>query len=413
MFDGRSRKLRAMSARILLVTSFPWTRADRLAGAFASAGAQVDALYPAGHAIRHSRFLDRSFSYRGLAPQASLREAMAESAPDLVIPCDDRISAELAALHAEAGGSEKALLVRSLGQPSLYPDMTTRRVFLSEAAKAGAPSAEMTDISSKTQLDAAIARLGLPLVLKSDHSWGGAGVVIAHNTTEAHDAFTRMARTVPRWRQVLRALRRRDAYFLHAALKPQKPVVGVQRFITGLPATTSMACWNGKMLAANHFDVILTQHDKGPACVLDHVTDAQMDDAARAVAARFQLSGLHGLDYVRDQDGQVHLLEINPRATPTAHLVFGDGQDLCGALLAAMGHAPAQRPVVIDSRIALFPQEVTRDPGSSWMQDAFHDVPWEDPETALASLPADRQPDWLIRALNQAARPHQRAANRA
>src|SRR6218665_1654799 len=134
---------RTMSARILLVTSFAWTRADRLAGAFAGAGAQVDAVYPAGHAIAHSRFLDRSFSYRGLAPLARLREAMAESAPDLVIPCDDRVSAELAALYDEAGGSEKALLERSLGQPALYPRMTTRRVFLSEAAKAGAPSVEM------------------------------------------------------------------------------------------------------------------------------------------------------------------------------------------------------------------------------------------------------------------------------
>ena len=52
---------------------------------------------------------------------------------------------------------------------------------------------------------------------------------------------------------------------------------------------------------------------------------------ARRIAARFGLSGLQGLDFVRDEEGLPHLIEINPRATQICHLALGS--DLPAALL--------------------------------------------------------------------------------
>ncbi|OJT96405.1 MAG: hypothetical protein BGN82_10905 [Alphaproteobacteria bacterium 65-7] len=114
---------------------------------------------------------------------------------------------------------------------------------------------------------------------------------------------------------------------------------------------------------------------------------------------------------MRGADGVTHLLEINPRATPTAHLAFGPQQDPCGALLAALGENPLPRPAITERRIALFPQELTRDPRSPWLADAFHDIPWDDPESAVASLPVGLRPDWLEQGLAHAARPARCAAN--
>lgn len=399
-----------MSARILLVTSFTWTRADRLLGGFAAAGARVDALFPQGHPMGPSRHLNRGFAWRSLAPLACLREAIAESAPDLVVPCDDRIARHLVTLHAE-GGPEHALLARSMGAPDLYPQMTARRTFLDAVAQAGAVVGAMTAVPSQAALDEAIAEMGLPIVLKSDHSWGGGGVAIARTRETAHAAYAAMARPPQRWREMVRAVRRRDAAHLRAAMDPQKPVIGAQRFITGIPATTSMACWRGEVMVANHFHVLQTQQDNGPASVLERVSSPQMDATARIVARRFGLSGLHGLDYMRDAEGVTHLLEINPRATPTAHLAFGPDHDLCGALIAALDDIPDPRPAIAGQRVVLFPQELTRDPHSPWLADAFHDIPWDDPESALASLPAGPLPDWLERGLAHAARPARRAAN--
>jgi hypothetical protein len=108
-----------------------------------------------------------------------------------------------------------------------------------------------------------------------------------------------------------------------------------------------------------------------------------MQEAARRIAARFGLSGLYGLDYMRAEDGQVRLLEINPRATPTSHLALGPEHDLLAALLSAAGHPRLDRPAVTrGGRIALFPQEWRRDPQSPHLATAYHDLP--DPALAAA-----------------------------
>jgi hypothetical protein len=404
MVDGHALLSRAMSASILLVTSFDWTRAERLAGAFAQAGAQVDALFPAGHPIAQSQYLRQGFGYRALAPLAAMREAITESGPDLIIPCDDRASAQMVALYREAGGWERALIARSLGAPDLYDGLTARTSFIAEAAQAGAPVAETFEVATRAALDKILGATGFPAVIKSDHSCGGEGVVVVQDRSDAQQAFAKLAPRPSRLRQLIRALKRRDPHFLHSALKPRTPGVSVQRFITGHPATSNIACWQGKVLAANHFDVVLTQRPCGPASVILPRACAAMDDAARAIARRFQLSGLHGLDYIRDRDDRVHLLEINPRATPTAHLAFGPGHDLCAALLGALGFSPVSRPAVPPGPIALFPQEAIRDADSHWLADgfknkAFHDVPWDDANAALACVPG--LPGWLITALKQ------------
>jgi len=157
-------------------------------------------------------------------------------------------------------------------------------------------------------------------------------------------------------------------------------VIGLQRFIPGRPATSSLLCWQGQVLAANHFDVEVSQSDLGPATVVSRRDCAQMQDTARRVARHFGLSGLIGLDFIRDPKGETYLLEINPRATPTAHLMLGAGHDPCGALLEKLDVAFVPRPAVTQSRqIALFPQEWRRAPDSPWLTRAFHDVPWSDP----------------------------------
>jgi hypothetical protein len=47
------------------------------------------------------------------------------------------------------------------------------------------------------------------------------------------------------------------------------------------------------------------------------------------------LSGFCGFDFILDKAGQAHFIEMNPRATPTAHLTDADGRSPPQALLAA------------------------------------------------------------------------------
>jgi hypothetical protein len=372
-------------ARILLASVTDWPFPARLAGAFIALGAKVEALCLKRSPLHRSGLAVRLHRFSALRPLSSLADALTMAAPGLVIPCDD-LMAELLWRLAQARPEFKPLIARSCGNLEAFPTLAARNAFLREAAGAGAPSAATIAQESDADLARAIAAFGLPLVLKADASWGGDGVVIARDEAAAKAALGRFS-NLPRWRIAARALKRREPHLLVRARFPVPPAPGAQRFVTGHPATSSIACWQGELLAANHFDVAVASGGPGgtgPATVLTIVQDPAMQDSARRIAARFGLSGLYGLDYMRGPDG-VALLEINPRATPTAHLALGPDHDLAAALLTAAGHPMPDRPAVTHrTGIALFPQEWRRDPKSPHLESAYHDLPHADPALRAA-----------------------------
>jgi hypothetical protein len=356
-----------MPATLLLATTMDWPFPAQLAGAFAGAGARVEALCPKGAMLAHSRHPGRVHRHHALAPQTSLRKAIAAAKPDLIVPCDD-LAAEI--LRHIRGGE----------------DLANRHEFLLRAARAGAPAGKTVALTDASRIEDAVREFGLPLVVKCDHSWGGDGVAIAKTREDALVAFRRFHQS-SRLRNLIRAVRRGERHFLTRALSPVTPVISAQRFIDGHPATSSIACWQGAVVAAHHFDVLGTSGATAPACVIARRDCAAMESSARAIAREFHLSGLFGLDYMRDRQGDVHLLEINPRATPSAHLMLK--QDLPAQLLKAAGLPSRVRPPMTDKdEIAIFPREWLRDPASPWLKSAYHDVPWDDPEVVRACVKA-------------------------
>jgi hypothetical protein len=385
--------------KILISTTMRWPSAARLAAAFAESGCAVDALFPEGHALAASRYPARRHLYRPLRPLHSLRGAIESSRPDLIVACDDRAVTHLLRLHSkaldEANRGLRDLIKHSLGAPQHYAQLASRSGFIAAAREAGIAAPHTIAVETERDFEVALAETGLPAVLKLDASWGGDGVIVIGTVQEAKAAWRSLSRKPSRLRSLLRAARRGDAHHLLAALEPQRPSLSLQRHVAGNPATTSFACWQGEVIAANHFDVLVTDGARGPASVVKRIDDPQMDKAARKLARRFQLSGLHGLDYVRDEAGAAHLIEINPRATQTGHLAFGAGGDLAAALAARAANAPRRdRPAdVTGNLVALFPQEWTRDQASPWLGAACHDVPWNDPrviDACLASQAARR-----------------------
>jgi hypothetical protein len=105
-----------------------------------------------------------------------------------------------------------------------------------------------------------------------------------------------------------------------------------------------------------------------------------MAEASRRVAKRFGLSGIFGLDFIRDAAGDVHLIEINPRTTQGGALAFGEGRDLPSALVASLTQCEAsRRPAIASDVVVFFPREWQRNPASTHLLSAHHDVPWDDP----------------------------------
>jgi hypothetical protein len=358
-----------MTAKVLLATTVCWPSAARLAGSLAALGARVEAVFPRGHALASSRHLARAHRYRALAPLASFAAAIVASAPDSIVPCDDRAVRTLLAL---ARPEFLPLLERSLGRLGSYPRLLARAEAMQAACEEGLAAAETVRVDDEAALAAALRQLGLPVVLKSEASWGGDGVIIARTPQEARRAWRKLSRAPSRLRSLARAMLRADAHFLHGVLLPKTPSVIAQRFIAGTPATSAFVCRDGEVLAALHMDVVAWQGSTGPAAVLRRCQSPQMEEACRRIARRFGLSGFIGLDFMREETGAAHLIEVNPRATQICHLALG--ADLAAAFLGQ----PARPAVTDQPLIALFPQAQRLDP-KGVLASAFWDLPWDDP----------------------------------
>jgi hypothetical protein len=375
-----------MTRKVLLVTTVDWTSTARYAGGFAASSWSVEALCPRRAPARLSRYVGECHPYRPLLAIHSLRKALAKSQPDLVVPCDDRAVGLLLKLYKKELASKGehtptvTLLRRSLGELENFDELLPRAASMQASAKLGIRTPETISITTLEQLDLVISLLGLPAVLKVDGSWGGEGVVVARTKEDAVAAFHRLSRPVSRLRSLARALRRKDSHFLLDAVVAPKPVVSVQKFVAGLSANSAFACWQGEVTGEIHYDVLVSDGPGGPPNVIRRVDCPQMAEASRKIAKHFGLSGIYGLDFIRDEAGDVHLIEINPRTTQGGTLAFGEGRDLPSALAGSVTRSEAaRRPAITSDVVAFFPREWQRDQASPYFLTGHHDVPWDDP----------------------------------
>ncbi len=377
-----------MTGRVLLYATQGWPSVARYAAAFAQAGCAVGALSPRRAPVAASRYVESLHAYNALLPHASLDIAITRFRPDLIVPCDDRATAHLLSLHARAPrhSPATALIERSLGAPANYGRMMARNTFMAEAMSLGIRVPKTFPVTGERDLDSALAETGFPAVLKADGTWGGDGVIIARTREEARAAFRKLAHPASRLRSVARAFRRRDAHFLLSAFAPKQSAVSVQNFVAGKPAASAFAAWKGNVAGAVYYDMVKTDGPMGPPNVIRRVDCPEIAEVTRKVAAHFGLSGLHGLDFIRDAEGHVHLLEINPRATQGGTLGFGPGRDAPAALAGCIAPDAKARAAIENDLVAIFPREWRHDPLSPWLTRAHHDVPWDDPGVLQASL---------------------------
>ena len=108
-----------MNPRILVANAMPWPTASRLARAFCDVGCEVATLTPAEHPVRSADYVSRSFVYDPLRPHRSLRAAIAGAEPDLIVPCDDRMTDRLRWIWRKGPDPARALVERSLRRSPL------------------------------------------------------------------------------------------------------------------------------------------------------------------------------------------------------------------------------------------------------------------------------------------------------
>ncbi len=385
---------------ILIATTARWFTTARLATALSNSGCSVDVVCPSGHSLRNTNAVRNVHTYHGLTPLTSFTDAIAATHPDLIIPADDIAVRHLheiyqhAAKYGEAGVALRALIEKSMGAPESFPIAYARAAFINLAREEGVRAPMTEEISSIDELHDWIARTGLPMVLKANGTSSGEGVVIVRTVEEAERGFRKLQAPPMFIRAVKRAVVDQDMRLIAPVLFRRRNTVNAQAFAPGQDVTSLVVCWKGEVLAQLHFEVVVKQRTAGPASVMRVIDNPEMSAAAVTMVRRLNLSGFYGFDFMLEaQTENAHLIEMNPRPTQVGHLALGPGHDLPAALYAALtGTTVRDSPSLTNkSVIALFPQEWTRNPSSPYLESAYHDVPWEDPDLIRACVRETRK----------------------
>ena len=318
---------------VLLASSIRWPVTAKLALAFLRNGCEVQAVCPADHPFHFVSGISKIYPYSGVHSLRSLQEAISSANPDLVIPCDDGVVWQLHALH-QSNPDLRPLIERSIGKPSGYEIVTGRAELMQIAQEIGVRAPRTKKIESAADLRAWFSNPGASGVLKLDRTCGGKGVEIVHSLPEAEQALSTMRKPSTFMTALGRWVLVHDALALWKWKNHATPEVTLQQFVAGRPANTMLACREGKVLALVTVEVLFAQSATGTALAVRLIQNDEIRIAAERIAARLQLSGFHGLDFIlEDETGHAHLIELNPRCTQLGHLrVAPQGRSCWGTL---------------------------------------------------------------------------------
>jgi len=382
---------------ILLAASTWFPLSARLATAFLHHGCTVSAICPNGHFLALVPGIGKLYPYSGIRSLQSLRKAMVSSQPDLIVPCDDSVTMQLHALHAE-DPSLRGLIERSLGDPASFPVVESRGRLLQLASELGI-RIPVTKPASE------IREWPHPLtVLKTDGSSGGEGVAITRDGAEREAALGRLRKPLTLAMATKRFVVNRNPVALWLWRTKSEPDVTVQEFIEGCPANTMIACWKGEVLASITVEGLSTQGATGSSTVVRLIQNAEIDRASRKIALALGISGFAGLDFILEPSFEggtpkAYLIELNPRCTQLGHLVQPHQADLAGILAAKVGgRNPNEVPIldpIADKVISFFPQALAWNSDNPHLIRGFHDIPVNAPEL-VAELAL---PEWPHRQL--------------
>jgi hypothetical protein len=386
--------------RVLIAASLSWPLSARLALRFIHYGCRVSVICPRGHLLRHVDGVASVHPYRPFDSLRSFEEAIDESQPDIVIPCDDRVAAQLHELH-ERRPALRALIESSLGPASSHEIVRRREPLLAVARALGIRVPETRPVTSVGDVRAWFEGGAPAGVLKRDGTWGGGGVAVARSEDSALRAYLKLARQPGAGGALKRLVVNQDPLSWWSWKRRAPPALTIQQLIKGRPANAMLACWRGELLGIVTVEVLKAQGVTGAGLVVRVVENKEIERVATLLAAHLGLTGFFGLDFMlEDETDACYLIEMNPRCTQLGHLSLRKQGDLAGVFFAKMSRRPRPEPRVsiTSDVIAFFPQALTCGASGAWLEDSHLDIPWESPRLVRELLrPPSPDRRWIAR----------------
>jgi hypothetical protein len=385
---------------------------SRLPQAFAEVGLRTAVVCEPGSLLAKSRFVDSFFPISVFQTRLGhidpIVKAIETYSPAVVLPVDDGAACLLTNIAKGRGHAPPAivrLLQASLGNLEQADIRLSRHRIRDLAGQCGIRASRGKPVQSPAEVIDFADQFGWPVVVKSEGSAGGSGVRVCQSPSDLTDAFKQIS-TPP----LLTFSPRKLASLIGALIQSRCRLVGdltipsdfgstsVESYVAGRPAYCTVLAQEGQMLAALSLEAIRTNPaPQGPSSIVRAIDCPLMEDAAGRLVAQLGFSGYCGLDFIiEEKTGLPYFLEFNPRATQIVHLGSLFGVDLCGALSCALnGTAPPKPGPLVQTSIALVPQDLRRDPGGLDRPADIIDIPMDDPDL-LAALSAYFPPGAVV-----------------
>jgi ATP-grasp domain len=373
------RKKMSQKIRILIIATNKWPATGQLLLALMKVGFEIAVVCPPGSPVRKIRSLSAKYSYRSRPPLVSIRDAIADWAPSLLVCNDDEAVRQLHAIYEQAsietGSRENADLIRliesSLGDPSSFSITRSKSRLLSVAQGLNIRCPPTMVVDSYEEIDRQLGRIEYPALIKLDESWGGRGVRLVKDSREL--LFSILELSFPlMWPKSLKRLAARVTRHLPDRWRVPSPRnISIQNYISGQPANRAVVCWQGRVLAGISVEAIETDSRFGATTLAKILDNGELADATEKIVANQKLSGFLGFDFMLDRGNRAWLLEMNPRATPTCHMRFGAPSLPASLFTNVAGTQPHDdiREIPQDL-IAVFPNRVSRQSLHSYFDDA-------------------------------------------
>lgn len=368
--------------RILIVSTNKWPSAGQLALALVRVGFQVAVICPANSPVQLIKNIHAHFYYQSWKSLTSIKSAIAEWEPNLLICTDDIALHELHKLHFKSSKRiDKKynkqfveLIEHSIGDKSTFATTKSKSELTLLARSIGIRCPYTTVVDNNYTLKQEIENIVYPVMVKADGSWGGRGVRPANNRNELLSAIPELSLPF-NWPNPLKRLIARTLqgfFFRWNAGWPHK--MSVQQSLVGRPANRAVVCWRGKIIAGVSMEAVATSSKFGPTTIGKIINHSEIAVSAETIVAKLSLSGFIGFDFVIDHDNRAWLLEMNARATPTCHLCTAI-PSLPGSLFTELtGTKPkAEVRLLQQDTVAIFPAE----PQQAW--GCGTDIPHEEP----------------------------------
>jgi len=376
---------------LLVTTESNWWGIARLPEHLKDEGFNIDALCPAGALLTKTKFVDQAYTFQSpLSPFLLfyLINAFNKSDADIIIPGDDYAAICLQNFVSANSFMSRLIsqklhnvLVKSTGDKKWFSAINNKKILQQYAQQLNIRTPSNSAVTNLAKALEKATEISYPVVLKLDQGFGGQEVRICQNDSDVEKCFDNLdqERKISKVKKIKEIIKE----FLLVKYLHEDAGISIQKYIKGKPAYFTFFSRKGFFSGGVTAVAIKTYPGEiGPSSVVGIIKNEEVEKTAKQIVELTGHTGFGGLDFIIDENDHAYLLEFNPRVTALSYFVKELGVNLSEALKHHINDEAYQTHTVLPVKhelIALYPKEIQRDPHSKYLDEAFHDVPLNDP----------------------------------